>query len=188
MAQPVSLDTITSCITLCKGVESKAYPIVYLRPLFLGSLAAFWSWSILEPTNKCGRRAASATLSWICNKAVRHKLRPLVSNHREWYCKINKRKAIVSPRYPKACIRKEFEINYKTLHLVVLMTQKGKYIRRSMSHERANNPKNTLAPSSCSEYLKTLAASKNTSLASWSARTIAPTRKKLRKQEKCLMI
>ena len=64
-------------------------------------------------------------------------------------------------------------------NLVALITQKGKNIRRSTSHETANSPKKTLALSSLPEYLKTLAASKNTSLASCKARMIVPIRKNL---------
>lgn len=48
-----------------------------------------------------------------------------------------------------------------------------------MSHEMAKKPKKTLAPSSFSEYLKTLAASMKTSLASWSARITDPIWKNL---------
>lgn len=59
------------------------------------------------------------------------------------------------------------------------MTQNGKIINLSISHEIANKPKHTLAPSSFSEYLKTLAASRNTSLASCSARITDPIRKNL---------
>lgn len=51
-------------------------------------------------------------------------------------------------------------------NLVALITQNGKKISRSMSHEIAKNAKHTLAPNSLPEYLKTLAASKNTSLPS----------------------
>lgn len=64
-------------------------------------------------------------------------------------------------------------------NLVAFITQKGKNISRRMSQEMAKNPKHTLAPSSFSEYLKTLAASMNTSLASCRARTIEPIRKSL---------
>jgi len=64
-------------------------------------------------------------------------------------------------------------------NLVAFITQKGKNISRRMSQEMAKNPKNTLAPSSFSEYLKTLAASMNTSLASCRARMIEPIRKNL---------
>lgn len=59
------------------------------------------------------------------------------------------------------------------------MTQNGKNISLVTSHEIAKKPKNTLAPSSFSEYLKTLAASMNTSLASCNARTTDPIRKNL---------
>ena len=59
------------------------------------------------------------------------------------------------------------------------MTQRGKNISRSMSHETAKHPKNTLAPSSFSEYLKTFAASMNTSLASCRAKITDPIRKNL---------
>ena len=57
-------------------------------------------------------------------------------------------------------------IQLKKTNLVALITQNGKKISRSMSHETAKNPKHTLAPNSLPEYLKTLAASMNTSLAS----------------------
>lgn len=67
----------------------------------------------------------------------------------------------------------------KRTNLDVLITQKGKKISRSTSHEMANNPKQMLAPSSFPEYLKTLAASMNTSLASCRARIIEPMRKNL---------
>lgn len=69
-----------------------------------------------------------------------------------------------------------------------LMTQKGKYINRSMSHEKAKHPKNTLAASSFSEYLKTLAASMNTSLPSCRARMIEPIRKKLQMDSGLLLV
>lgn len=73
-----------------------------------------------------------------------------------------------------------------------LMTQnsklKGKYINRSMSHETAKHPKNTLAASSFSEYLKTLAASMNTSLPSCRARMIEPIRKKLQVDSVLLLV
>lgn len=65
-------------------------------------------------------------------------------------------------------------------YLAECMAQNGKIISLSISHEIANKPKHTLAPSSFSEYLKTLAASKNTSLPSCNARTTDPIRKKLR--------
>lgn len=65
-----------------------------------------------------------------------------------------------------------------------LITQKGKNISLRMSHEKAKNPNNTLAASSFSEYLKTLAASINTSLASCRARMIEPIRKKLQVAKK----
>jgi hypothetical protein len=48
-----------------------------------------------------------------------------------------------------------------------------------MTHEMANSPNKMLALSSLPEYLKTLAASKNTSLASCTAQIIVPIRKKL---------
>jgi hypothetical protein len=69
-----------------------------------------------------------------------------------------------------------------------LMTQKGKYINRSMNHETAKHPNNTLAASSLSEYLKTLAASMNTSLASCRARMIEPIRKKLKVDNLLLLV
>ena len=50
---------------------------------------------------------------------------------------------------------------------------------RNKSHERAKKPKNTLAASSLFEYLKTLAASIKTSLASCSANIIDPILKNL---------
>lgn len=64
-------------------------------------------------------------------------------------------------------------------NLEVLITQNGKNTSRSMSHEIANNPKKMLAPSSFPEYLKTFAASMNTSLASCRARITEPIRKNL---------
>jgi len=57
-------------------------------------------------------------------------------------------------------------IKIKKTNLVALITQKGKKISRNMSHETAKNPKHTLAANSLPEYLKTFAASMNTSLAS----------------------
>lgn len=51
-------------------------------------------------------------------------------------------------------------------YLVALMIQNGKYVNRSNSQERANSAKHKLAPNSFSEYLKILADSINTSLAS----------------------
>lgn len=59
------------------------------------------------------------------------------------------------------------------------MTQNGKKTSLSMSQETAKQPNSTLAPSSFSEYLKTLAASRKTSLASCNARITIPIRKKL---------
>jgi len=47
----------------------------------------------------------------------------------------------------------------------------------------AKKPKNTLAASSLSEYLKTLAASNKTSLASCRAKIIAPILKKLQDEQ-----
>jgi hypothetical protein len=64
-------------------------------------------------------------------------------------------------------------------NLVALIIQKGKNTSRSMTHEMANSPNKMLALSSLPEYLKTLAASKNTSLASCTAQIIVPIRKKL---------
>jgi uncharacterized protein YlxP (DUF503 family) len=64
-------------------------------------------------------------------------------------------------------------------NLDALMIQKGKNISLSTSHEMANNAKHRLALNSFSEYLKTFAASIRTSLASWRARIIEPTRKNL---------
>ena len=76
-------------------------------------------------------------------------------------------------RYKYISQRRQDTVAHKIKHLfgfrtnlVALMTQNGNNINRSISHEMANIPKNTLAPSSFSEYLKTLAASRNTSLAS----------------------
>lgn len=59
------------------------------------------------------------------------------------------------------------------------ITQRGKNISRRMTHEMAKNPKETLAASSFSEYLKTLAASMNTSHASCRASIMQPMRKNL---------
>lgn len=64
-------------------------------------------------------------------------------------------------------------------NLDALMTQKGKNISLSTSHEMANDAKHRLALNSFSEYLKTFAASISTSLASWRARIIEPIRKNL---------
>jgi hypothetical protein len=64
-------------------------------------------------------------------------------------------------------------------NLDAFITQKGKIISRRMSQEMAKNPKNTLAASSFSEYLKSLAVSINTSLPSCRARIIEPIRKNL---------
>lgn len=65
------------------------------------------------------------------------------------------------------------------------MIQKGKYTNRSNNHDVAKNPKHKLAANSFSEYLNNLAASKKTSLASWSARIIVPIRKNLHDQIWC---
>lgn len=59
------------------------------------------------------------------------------------------------------------------------MTQNGKYMSLKTIQDIANNPKQKLAPNSFSEYLNTLAASRNTSLASCSAIIIDPIRKNL---------
>lgn len=59
------------------------------------------------------------------------------------------------------------------------MTQNGKKTSLSMNQETAKQPNNMLAPSSFSEYLHTLAASRKTSLASCNARITIPIRKKL---------
>ena len=64
------------------------------------------------------------------------------------------------------------------------MTQKGKNINRKMTQDIANNPKITVAPSSFSKYLKTLAASIKTSLASCKARIIEPIWKNLPPKKK----
>jgi len=63
--------------------------------------------------------------------------------------------------------------------LEVLIIQKGNNIIRNITHEIAKSPKQMLAAISFSEYLKSLAASRKTSLVSCNARIIVPIRKNL---------
>lgn len=80
-------------------------------------------------------------------------------------------------------LKKEMTLGGRIDNLEALMTQNGKIISLSISHDTANIPNNTLAPSSLPEYLKILAPSRNTSLASCTARTTDPIRKNLSKSK-----
>ncbi len=61
-------------------------------------------------------------------------------------------------------------------YLLLQIIQKGKMTRRRINHERTNNPKHMVPPTSKREYLHSLAVSNNTSLTSCSRSVLTPAR------------